>query len=849
MHSVSKRVGPFQLLRFTFALAVFAASCTHQVCSADDPQPSKEGQEKDRAAQVTVLKDATIHSMNGAAPFVGSVVVTDGEISEVGTTISTPDGATVINLKGMHLTPGLIESRGALWMTSAATGESNSKAELNVLDAIDPWSKDWQELAAQGVTSVYVQPNSTGLLGGYGAVLRVGPHPMQDIVLKEKAAVQASVGLSGATSKDRYAQVQAFKKLIESAVDKKKDEKDKDGQEKEEKADDSKADEKGGAQDKKDEKADAKKKDDGKSGDKKKDDEKKKDEKVDPAKEAIKAVLNNELPMFLEVHYADVLKPVLEIAKEHELPLVLDGLSKVHRCCQQLTESGYPIVVGPFYEYANAPNYRQDADYSWLADASEAGQLWTIGTFSRSAIPSRLLRMQAAMAIAKGADHDKTLAAITANAARLLRVDEHVGTIAAGKQADIAVFAGDPLDPASRTALVMSHGKITFQLADEQLADLVDAAANKATETAATADAGELPDALPANYAIKSTRVWQDGKFTAATLVVKDGVISSIGDEVAEVVLFDVGDAVITPGLVSAHTTLGQDSAIIDADESDTSHLRSVDAFDPMAKTAREILAGGFIHIGLSPGQRNTSPGAMGHVRLGANDYVANELLAAQFVLSGDARTTERYPSSLNGQLEMLRGLFDGQPSDSVIYVSAELAKAIAAEKIANVKAAIGGQRGSIFVANSSLEIRSALALADEFKIAPVIVTNGRVGEHAEQLAAQKCSLVVPQFNGSEFDSRLHQFIMAHQAGVPLAFSGTSSEKIRMTAALLANAGLPASDALTALTSGGAEVMGMSNVGLAANAPADFVVWTDSPLNLAAKVVRVVVDGQVIEED
>ena len=89
-----------------------------------------------------VLENATIHSMSAEGTFVGSIVVTDGKIAAIGEKVESPEDAQTYDLKGFHVTPGLIESRGKLWLTTQALAESNSRAELKVVDAIDPWNED-----------------------------------------------------------------------------------------------------------------------------------------------------------------------------------------------------------------------------------------------------------------------------------------------------------------------------------------------------------------------------------------------------------------------------------------------------------------------------------------------------------------------------------------------------------------------------------------------------------------------------------------------------------------------------------------------------------------------------------
>ena len=217
---------PYQL---RIAVTVFVLFLTLLTTVAAFEDEKGDNKKPETGSPSIVLDNATIHSMSSEGTFVGSVVVTDGKITAIGEKVDSPKDAQVYDLKGFHLTPGLIESRGKLWLTAQAISESNAKAELKVVDAIDPWNEDWRELAAQGITSVYVQPNSTSAVGGMGAVLRVGPHgSVDDIVMKDDVAVQVSIGTRGRSSTDRYKQIQALEKLLESAQDKKKDDKEQD---------------------------------------------------------------------------------------------------------------------------------------------------------------------------------------------------------------------------------------------------------------------------------------------------------------------------------------------------------------------------------------------------------------------------------------------------------------------------------------------------------------------------------------------------------------------------------------------------------------------------------------------
>src|SRR5262245_45551506 len=145
------------------------------------------------------LTGATIRTQTEAGDFVGTIVIKDGKIVELGPKVQPPAGAKVIDVAGCTITPGLIDAHGALGLNQAAAGESGREAALDILDAVDPFSDDWRAAARQGVTAVYVQPAASGNLGGSGAVLRVcGGDCADALALRSPAGVQVALGLAPA---------------------------------------------------------------------------------------------------------------------------------------------------------------------------------------------------------------------------------------------------------------------------------------------------------------------------------------------------------------------------------------------------------------------------------------------------------------------------------------------------------------------------------------------------------------------------------------------------------------------------------------------------------------------------
>ena len=106
--------------------------------------------------------------------------------------------------------------------------------------------------------------------------------------------------------------------------------------------------------------------------------------------------------------------------------------------------------------------------------------------------------------------------------------------------------------------------------------------------------------------------------------------------------------------------------------------------------------------------------------------------------------------------------------------------------------------------------------------------------------------LLVFPISTSDLNRRPLQVKTAVDAGVSIGFVADSAQQARTTASMLASAGVPAEKVLSGLTEGGAALVGMKNVGLKTGANADFVVWSASPVNLAAKPLNVIVDGKPV---
>jgi hypothetical protein len=219
-------------------------------------------------------------------------------------------------------------------------------------------------------------------------------------------------------------------------------------------------------------------------------------------------------------------------------------------------------------------------------------------------------------------------------------------------QADLAVFAGDPLDPSVPVQLVVSQGKIAYQAEkpasiarwDPQVSGMA-LATGGSTVRDAQPGASALPltkptalavleGPLPESYALRSSRCWtENGKLEPRTILVKNGQVVAVHVQPSSIdgaTLIDVGTAVITPGLINGHSDLGFARAIDEPADADASYLRAVDAFDSSSPLVRRSAKDGVLGVALAPGSTNLLAGCVGMIRPGAIENVRDEFLAGK---------------------------------------------------------------------------------------------------------------------------------------------------------------------------------------------------------------------------
>ena len=379
----------------------------------------------------------------------------------------------------------------------------------------------------------------------------------------------------------------------------------------------------------------------------------KKDEKPpkkpdrDPKKDRLVRVLRGEIPLRLEAHRSDDARRALGLPKKFKkLRLVLEGLSSINEATwDEVRAAGWPVVFGPLATNAPKPSYyNHHTPNAWKQVAQHKGLL-CLATFSSSANGSARLREHAALAVAAGVPSERALDAVTINAARVLGIQEHTGSLEAGKRADLVVFGGDPLDTSSRIRMTICGGKVTFD------ASVAQADAQR-SEPGADDELDALPARTPSRFALVGKRVLRpDGKVGPAVIRVADGEVVSVepgSQRPAEQEVYELDRLWITPGL-TAVIQLPIGGLMGREPSADCSHLRAVDAYDPSAPMWKKLIRGGFTSAIVLPGGRNPAAGQAGGLRLAATDPVSHASLGVLLSLTSASRNNDRFPSELVG--------------------------------------------------------------------------------------------------------------------------------------------------------------------------------------------------------
>lgn len=184
----------------------------------------------------------------------------------------------------------------------------------------------------------------------------------------------------------------------------------------------------------------------------------------DPNLAVLSAALKNEIPIHVNARRAIVIRAALKVADEYGLKLILQECTEGYKVAEQLAERKIPVILGPFYYYpGNMGQYQEGRKVNW----NNAGILSEAGVkvaLSSGGQPGSIDILTAAtFAVRHGMNRDEALKAITITPAQILGVADRVGSLEKGKDADIVILSGEPLNVTTRVEKVILNGKTVYQ--------------------------------------------------------------------------------------------------------------------------------------------------------------------------------------------------------------------------------------------------------------------------------------------------------------------------------------------------------------------------------------------------
>lgn len=373
-----------------------------------------------------------IKTMEGRDFADGYLDIRDGKIAAMGDMKDCPQReGQVLDVEGSLVMPGIIEAHCHMGITEEKKGMEGDDCNENVnpvtpylraIDAINPMDAAFNDALQAGITSAMIGPGSANVVGGQFAFVKTHGRCIDDMIVKAPAAMKVAFGENpkvnysgqGTSPSTRMAIAALLREELTKAVAyREKREKDRDAEK-------------------------------------------------DFRYECWLPVLRGEIPLKAHAHRADDILTAVRIAKEFHLRMTLDHCSEGHLIMEELKAAGFPAIVGPDMASRNKIEV-QNMAFKTAGLLSGRGILTAITT-DHPVSKIQFLPTCAGLAVKAGMSPEEGLRSITINAAKICGVDDRVGSLAPGKDADIAVFTGNPMEVATKARYTLIDGEIVYSL-------------------------------------------------------------------------------------------------------------------------------------------------------------------------------------------------------------------------------------------------------------------------------------------------------------------------------------------------------------------------------------------------
>ena len=372
------------------------------------------------------VKGKTVWTMAGAPIPDGVVLIKDGKIEAVGSASSVDIPSSYRVITAQFVTPGLIDAHTVIGLNGylnqphdqmALDGGNSFQPELRAIDAYNAEERLVEWVRGYGVTTIHTGHQPSALASGQTMIAKTWGKNVDEATMIPTAMIAVTIGTaanagSGRSPGSRAKQAAMLRaELIKAQENSKKSE---------------------------------------------------------PAKdlksEIMLRVIKREIPLLVTANLAQDILTAIRIAKEFDIRIVLDGVSDAHMILDEIKASGYPVIVHPTMGRAGGDT--ENLSMENAAKIRAAGIPVALQSGYEGYVPkTRIVLFEAAMAAGtKGLTPQEAMAMITIDAARILGIDKRVGSLEKGKDADIAMYDGDPFEFATHCTGTIISGRVVSEV-------------------------------------------------------------------------------------------------------------------------------------------------------------------------------------------------------------------------------------------------------------------------------------------------------------------------------------------------------------------------------------------------
>ena len=796
----------------------------------------------------------------------GTLIVRAGKIQAVMAGGELPAGTATIDLKGAVIIPGLVDTHSHIGLYGKPGVPANSDGNemsgpvqpaVRALDSIWPNDPGIRMAVAGGVTTANIMPGSGNVIGGQTLYVKLRGETVETMRILGKLPNGTEIlgGLKMANGENpkgygRSKQQAPFTRMKVAALQREQFVKAREYQAK---------------------------KDAG--------------EKVerDIALEPLVEVLEHKRTVHFHCHRADDLVTAIRISEEFGFELVLQHATEGYRVLDLLKQKQIPVSI----TVLDSPGGKAET-IGRLEETpgimERAGVPVTINT-DDSITESRFYLRTVAEAVHGGMSEAGALKSVTITAAKVLHLDHRLGSLEPGKDADFVILSGAPFSTYTKVLQTWIDGKKIFDASDAAQRPYRDGgfALPRGTEPPKyteveipkrVVEGNFHPEMKPgakvvAVFAARIHTVRSPNPITNGVIVIENGKVTAVG-KIGEVVIpagaSRLSATEVTPGLIDSFSVVGISGAWnipADQDQDEPSDpnqadLRVLDGFNPHEPLIDFVRTNGVTTIHTTPGRINVIAGTTGVFRCTGSTAETAALKPTFAVLVNLGEIPKSAFAGKGPQTRMgVAGLVRKAFTDAQNYAAkkkAEPGKTAPNPKLEALLPALNKKAPVVFAAHRADDIRTALRIADEYGLEPVIALGTEAYLVADELAKRKVPVIVhPTMQRAGSSMETLNTVLTNAAalkakGVPIVI-GTAFEayvpktrNLRAEAAMAAANGLGHTAALQAVTLDAARLLGIAkdHGSIEVGKVADLVLYDGDPFEHATHVTHTLLGGKII---